>query len=257
MNPYQNISDRAWLKLLSEPRDGVPPLPPTPIQERFCGRAGRSAMEQALEFYKVIRSAAEKADRPLSSMKAVLDFGCGWGRITRCFLRDLEPETLQGTDCDPEMVDYCSSVMPGHRFSCNPPLPPSSFADGQFDLIYAYSVFSHLSEAAHRAWLGEFHRIMKPGALLIVTTRPRYFVAYWPRLPYLPEFDVKKCLTDYDAGKFVHIPAQGGTATPASFYGETGIPESYVRREWSKWFDVQQFHDHVPEVDQKVIVVRR
>lgn len=257
MNRYRNVSDDAWLTLLSEPKDGVPELPPKPIQERFCGRFGRSAMAQALEFYKVVRASCQRADRPLSGLESVLDFGCGWARITRCFLRDLGPSVLQGCDCDPEMVDYCATALPSYRFSVNAPLAPSAYEAGQFDLIYAYSVFSHLSEAAHLAWIEDFHRILKPGGLLVVTTRPRYFVAYWPRLPYLPEFDPQQCLTDYDAGKFVHVPAQGGTATPSSFYGETGIPEPYIRRTWSRWFDVQRFHDDVPEVDQKVIVARR
>ena len=43
------------------------------------------------------------------------------------------------------------------RFEVTPILPPTRFPDGHFDVIYLYSVFSHLSEAAHLAWLREFN----------------------------------------------------------------------------------------------------
>lgn len=40
--------------------------------------------------------------------------------------------------------------------------------DGQFDLIFAFSVFTHLVDS-WSAWLLELHRVLKVGGLLIVT----------------------------------------------------------------------------------------
>ena len=41
--------------------------------------------------------------------------------------------------------------------------PPLRFADGSFDIVYAYSVFSHLSERVQLRWVEEFARILRPG----------------------------------------------------------------------------------------------
>jgi|SRR5208337_427662 len=257
MELFKNISDAEWLNMLVNPRDGIPLLPPENIQERFCGRSGQLAMEQAMEFYKVIREASKNTGRQLGSMDAIMDFGCGWGRIFRCFLRDVSPGVLCGCDCMPEMVNYCKNTFPGFEFIQNDPFPPIDFHDGKFDLIYAYSVFSHLSEAAHMAWLREFYRIMRPGGLIVLTTRPREFISYWPKLPYIHRVDDKKALSEYDAGKLVHIPVSGGDNLSDSFYGETAIPEAYIRSEWSKWFKVERILDNVIHVDQKIIVARK
>ena len=46
--------------------------------------------------------------------------------------------------------------------------PPLPFDDGFFDLIWAISVWTHLTDNA-LSWLAEMHRILKPGGLLIAT----------------------------------------------------------------------------------------
>ncbi|MDI6896838.1 MAG: class I SAM-dependent methyltransferase [Methanocella conradii] len=190
-------------------------------------------------------------------MDKILDFGCGWGRVSRCFLREVSAGRLIGCDCIPDMVKLCNDTIKDYRFIRNDPLPPLQFDDNTFDLLYAFSVFSHLSEAAHKAWLREFYRVMKPGSILILTTRPRDFISYWPKLPYIQNINAEKFLEDYDHGKYVHIPASGGDTLSESFYGETAIPETYILREWSQWFDINQFLDYVPHVDQKVIIAMR
>jgi hypothetical protein len=40
-------------------------------------------------------------------------------------------------------------------------------------LIYLYPVFSHFPEEMHLALLREFHRLLRPGGLLIAPTRQR------------------------------------------------------------------------------------
>lgn len=254
---FSNYSDEEWLNLLANPNKSIPPLPPEEIQVRFCGRSGLLAMEQAMAFYKVIRDFCKEDGKTIDSMNGILEFGCGWGRITRCFLRDIRPESIYACDCIHDMVQLCKKDIPGCQFTQIDPMPPTSFRKETFDLIYAYSVFSHLSEEAHKAWLEEFHRVLCPGGILVLTTRPRDFISYWPKLPYIKEIDVEKSLRDYDGGKFVHIPTGGGDNLSASFYGETAIPKDYVARVWSKWFSLEKFIGDVLHVDQNIIILNK
>ena len=104
---YSTLSDDDWLNLLSNPEKSKYPIPILPSQEtqlRFTGASGITTMQQAFSFYRVIKKFCADLSKPLSSMQAILDFGCGWGRITRCFLRDIEPGVMNGCDCIPEMV---------------------------------------------------------------------------------------------------------------------------------------------------------
>ena len=47
---------------------------------------------------------------------------------------------------------------------------PLAYADDTFDLVYALSVFTHLTEDLCEAWMDELYRIVKPGGAAIVTT---------------------------------------------------------------------------------------
>jgi len=258
MPNYHHFSDKEWVDVLSNPRAPVPMLPPAETQEAFCGRSGKLAMIQAFEFYDIIRTACRDAGRPLESMDAVLDFGCGWGRISRCFLRDIPEGKLYGCDVIPHVVKLCKETIPCYNFIENQAFPPTSFADESFDLIYSFSVFSHLSESAHKAWLDEFHRIMKTGGILVQTTRPRDFIRIWPQLPYTGgEVVVDKLLREYDEGKFIHLPGGGGDILAENFYGETAIPERYIRREWTKKFRIEKIVSPSSHIDQNVIIAQK
>jgi SAM-dependent methyltransferase len=101
--------------------------------------------------------------------KRVLDFGCGSGRAIRHFL-DLAPGTeLWGSDIDPRCIEWDRRHL-GHAatFVVNEVVPPTELPTGHFDLVYALSVFTHLS--THWAgWLLELYRVLAPGGLLVVT----------------------------------------------------------------------------------------
>lgn len=250
---FSKYSDETWLNLLAKPNGDVPALPAEEIQLMITGSSGIQTMQQGFAFYDVIRKSCIDLNKPLFSMKAILDFGCGWGRIIRCFMRDVEPEVLHGCDCLPYMIQLCKKDLPGLDFIQNDPMPPLPYKESTFDLIYAYSVFSHLSEHAHKVWLEEFFRLMKPGGLLVLTTRQRDFIPTMPFMPQIRKMDVIKCLEDYDSGKLVHCPLEGESPLKG-FYGETAIPEAYIRREWSKYFSLNRLLYDTPYVDQTIII---
>src|SRR5208282_423786 len=74
-----------------------------------------------------------------------------------------------GCDIDEESIDWMQENMspPFHVF-VNGTEPPIEMADSSFDLIWAISVFTHLTSSWSR-WLVELHRLLRPDALLFVT----------------------------------------------------------------------------------------
>ena len=68
------------------------------------------------------------------------------------------------------LIDICRNTgVPGQMILLEA-MPPSPLPSAQFDLAFAFSVFSHLSPKAHLAWRTELARVMKPNGLLFITT---------------------------------------------------------------------------------------
>ena len=67
--------------------------------------------------------------------------------------------------------------------------------------------------------------------------------------------DTESWLARYDRGEFCHEPA-GSPGLATEFSGETVISEQYVRREWSKLFDVVDYIDDRSVCAQTIIVAR-
>ena len=105
----------------------------------------------------------------MEKFDAVLDFGCGIGRVIRHF-RNVHGPRYYGTDYNPKLIAWCRHNLKFARFSTNHLIGKLEFKDRQFDFIYALSVFTHLREEQQHFWIKELARILKPGGYLFLTT---------------------------------------------------------------------------------------
>ncbi len=280
-SPSENFAggtDGQWLwantagaRRFARLRQSLPTMPKEGLQRGTTGAVGDVTLREAYAFYRLVKQSADSWHRGgFAACRDVVDFGCGWGRMARFFLKDVAPERLLGLDCVPAMVEAAVATNRWSMFEVIEPLPPAPLGTASVDLVYAYSVFSHLSEEAHAKWLEEFRRILRPGGVAVVTTRPRSFFADCERLRVEGVKDaVARSAADafggdgpqwrrrYDAGEFCHASIGASGALMDSLYGETAIPESYVRRVWSQWFDVMDWVDDRSRCEQAVAVLRR
>lgn len=147
--------------------DGLP-VPPARLRVRVAGTAD---LEWFLESGRLaeqsIRATLERHGTRVEDLGALLDFGCGCGRVTR---RWHELAGVHGSDMNRGAVAWCRRNLPFATFETNELEPPLAFHDDTFDLVYALSVFTHLTEDLQRAWLGELARVLRPGGLLLLTT---------------------------------------------------------------------------------------
>jgi SAM-dependent methyltransferase len=147
------------------------PLPPLELMQRV-GRVADADIGAAYE--AIGRASRERIERLLPDDwswdgKRVLDFGCGAGRTLRHFLSEAERAEFYGCDIDAESIawlgDHLSPPLLVFQSGETPSLPqPDDF----FDLIYALSVFTHISDH-WSGWLLELHRVLHPTGLLFAT----------------------------------------------------------------------------------------
>jgi glycosyltransferase involved in cell wall biosynthesis/SAM-dependent methyltransferase len=159
----------------------------------------QTGLQHAEVFASIIRR--EAANRKLS----ILEWGCGPGRIIRHMRACLTgfPVTLTGSDYNERTVAWCREHLPGMDFVTNGAFPPLPFPDEQFDVVYTFSVFTHLSEEAQIAWAGELERVLKPGGLLICSTHGDHYRHLLTREDEVLRYDQGQVVvqTGYPEGK--------------------------------------------------------
>jgi 2-polyprenyl-3-methyl-5-hydroxy-6-metoxy-1,4-benzoquinol methylase len=104
----------------------------------------------------------------IRTFTSILDFGCGCGRVIRQWV-ELDA-AVHGCDYNRRSVEWCRRHLAFASFDVNALSPPLPYGDGQFDLVYALSVFTHLPEPLLFAWVREMERVLKPGGVLIIST---------------------------------------------------------------------------------------
>jgi 2-polyprenyl-3-methyl-5-hydroxy-6-metoxy-1,4-benzoquinol methylase len=259
-------------KRFSPHGDQMPAFPPEELQRNTTGLSSEAALRQAYAFYEDTRAGMRAAGKTLDRDSKVLDFGFGWGRISRVFMHDVKLDNIHGVDVDAEFVELTRRLFGSDLFTECSPFPPTRHDDASFDLIYAYSVFSHLSGAAVHAWMTEFERLLKPGGVVAFTTRHDSFFdfceaaanrpdaeGYVRALGTLfPDFDDPRAR--YRRGELVHASSKGVSgAGPrnSTFYGETWIPEVYVRGGMGTNLEFVAGHFDGTRYDQACFVMRK
>jgi SAM-dependent methyltransferase len=115
-----------------------------------------------------ISEVLQDVGRPIETLRRVLDFGCGCGRVLRQWHAIVGPE-FHGSDYNVESTEWVAANLPHVKAAHNQLEPPLLFDSGYFDLIYAISVFTHWPKNLQFAWLRELHRVLAPGGLLLLT----------------------------------------------------------------------------------------
>jgi SAM-dependent methyltransferase len=242
------------------PSTSVKPLPPPDLCYRVAGTTDQNWFHQSgkitLDLY---RRALSRIGRDLTEFATVYDWGCGCGRVLRWIEDEAPKAKLFGSDIDKPAIEWLNSNYPNlrvrHQRNGLPPLP---FWFGKFDLILAYSVLTHLDEKYQDAWLSELRRRTKPGSVLLLTISGD---AMWRRTmdtsnhPRLAE--LRGMRSELEERGFLFWSGDGWEQHFPDFYHTTFHSHDYIRRHWSKWFDVACIEPGTDNMPQDVVVLRR
>ncbi len=148
--------------------DGLP-LPPPALRVRAIAQTDVEAfLDSGRSDAATLAGACAVQGAPIEAAGRLLDFGCGCGRVTRHWHAHAALE-IHGTDHDADCVAWLSSNLPFVAAARNGLAPPLAHPDDHFGVVYAVSVFTHMTDALARAWVRELARVLEPGGLLLLT----------------------------------------------------------------------------------------
>ncbi len=196
--------------------------------------AGTEDLECFLNFGKLgkqtVLEILQKNNIVFAQCQKVLDFGCGCGRVLRHF-KGISGIQLYGTDYNRMAIQWCQKHLDFASYTVNGLNPPLEYADGSFNLIYVFSIFTHLTESIQLSWMNEFRRVLVPGGYLIISVHGDTYLNQYPRCLSLAERE------HYDQG---HLVVKEQDLVGSNFCN-TYHPEKYVRHTLSKGFEVIDF----------------
>ena len=224
------------------------PLPPEHLQVRQVGSAwGRAFYREGRALLDQVALAFSDSGKALADAESILDFGCGSCRVLSAFADIPHRGELWGCDIDAEAIAWNAANL-GHlaRFYANPVLPPTSFADGQFDAIYSISVFTHLPEDLQFVWLNELRRILRPGGVLVASVHGG---EYYRQADATVRAEVASRGFAYRVGQ--------ATAGLPDFYMVAFHSEQYLRTRWTRYFEFVALREkHIHAVHDAVVLRR-
>jgi SAM-dependent methyltransferase len=155
--------------------DGIA-VPDAQLIVSVGGHANAAAFLQGgRDIADAIRVILDARGVKLADLGSILDFGCGCGRILRHWSGLPKSVAIYGTDYNKKAIAWCARNLPFVTAEVNRLEPPLRYENDSFDFVYAFSVFTHLSEALQPAWIQELARVMAPGGYLLITVHGESF----------------------------------------------------------------------------------
>ena len=265
---FRDLDDDLWSLLLTLEYEGwpgirsfLPGLPDPALQQMWNGTSGPALAAQSVCFYRKLKEMQSRFGAGELEQANVLDFGCGWGRLTRMLARDLEPGRLFGCDPVENILDVSRESGVPAKLARSEFLPESLPFDEDFDLVFSFSVFTHISEAAHMASLEAIHGGLKPGGLFVVTVRPPAYLDFNPLMAPANQAlgpDRDRALEEPHY-IFVSHETEGHPQFDGQemSYGETVITLPYVRENWSPMFELLDVSVMTGDMYQVALTLRK
>ena len=155
----------------------LPRMASEEVQKNWTGNSGMALLCQTASFVRLAVLNYQSLRGHGVENGTILDFGCGYGRIIRLLYYFTSPANIWGVDPRQESIDICRADGVRAHFAVSDYLPTAlPLENTNFDLIYSFSVFTHLSQRAATQALRTLRRYVGKDGLLVITIRP---IEYW------------------------------------------------------------------------------
>lgn len=215
------------------------PVPPPELMARVQGSPSPELFRSSgyrfyVQFLDVLARHCE-----VHSLRHLLDWGCGCGRLVPYFLAGLPGLRVDGCDIDAEAVAWCAAHIPGAHFAAITRQPELPYPDGAFDVAIAMGVFMALGHEFQQAWLPELRRVIALNGLFVASVQSELSIPF----TYPPE-TAEQLQRDGIAGSWERHPGIFQT-------------QDYTYREWSKYFEILEYVETGLNGHHDLVVLRR
>lgn len=200
----------------------------------------RSVTFTGYNHFRVIENIFAKHGVFPKKRPTVLDWGCGYGRVTRHAIKNWRDATIIGMDIDAQNISWASANLPRGHFIQTALLPPCPLRDHSVDAVFSVSVMTHLAPEVQQVWLKELSRVVRRNGIVLMTFQgpgAAVWSSIWHDALWFEAFErdgVHASRVD---------PALHGNIPDDGYYRNVTQTHDYVRREWTEYFELVEILD--------------
>lgn len=170
-----------------------------------------------------VEEALSLTGKNLTDVNALLDFGSGFGRVTRVFAQKMPPSKISVFDVDFQGPAFCSSEFGVKLLHFNGDWNAVPFS--KYDVIWAGSVFTHLSLKYSKEMLQLLTTILASDGLLVFTTHGEI------ALKKLMNGDYGFHFSKYSKKVESEFASKGFSFVPYSYYQDKNVGMTWITKE--------------------------
>lgn len=211
----------------------LPAMASEEVQRNWTGNHGLVLLQQTTAFARALSYHYTRiTGRPLDG-SSILDFGCGYGRIARLLYYFTDEEKIFGVDPWDRAIELCQESGLRKNFVVSDYLPTSlPVGETKFDLIYAFSVFTHLSLRAMTTSLRTLRKYISDDGLLVVTIRP---IEYWEHDPHTSAEQKGAIVVRHRKEGFAFNPHNRSPIDGDVTYGDASMSFPWIAANFPEW----------------------
>ena len=232
----------------------LPAMASEEVQRNWTGNSGPALLRQTVDFAADMAEQYEELAKRSLKGGRILDYGCGYGRIVRLMYYFSDPERIFAVDPWDESIRLCRESRILGQLAVSEYLPESlPISERQFDLIYCFSVFTHLSQRATACALKTLRNHIRSDGILVMTIRPE---GYWAAAGATANGrSVEDVVSEHRRCGFAFVPHLRAAVDGDVTYGDTSMTAEWLEKEFPSW-QVAAEHRHRQDPFQMVLYLR-
>ncbi len=211
----------------------LPSMASEEVQRNWTGNYGVALLKETTAFVRALRYHFMRITGRQLDHATVLDFGCGYGRIAQLVYHSTDEEKLYAVDPSIQAIELCRESGLRMNFAVSEYLPTClPVGEEKFDVIYAFSVFTHLSRRAMTTSLGILRKYIKEDGMLAITIRP---VEYWKTDPHTSREQKENLAARHRREGFAFNPHNWEPIDGDVIYGDSSMSLAWIKANFPEW----------------------
>lgn len=209
------------------------------------------------DFRRIIDT-IKKSKINLNEINKIYEFGCSNCRVLRhfeIFISKNENREAWGSDINSNTVNWSiANLSPPFNLFVNTTQPHIPLTDEYFDLIYAYSIFTHIDDLFF-TWILELKRILKQSKYLYISIQDensiRFGYEHSERKIGVHTHKHKKLMDELLSGKINFLSVNRQKVV------QLFVKREYICNKLSKWFDILQIEEYTMGNHQTALLLKK